>query len=70
MKLTAAARKKIPGKEFAGSGRSYPIQDANHARAALSLLHNAPPSEQQKIKSKVHAKYPGIGAMGRKALGK
>jgi hypothetical protein len=31
MKLTAAARKKIPTKDFAGPGRSYPIEDRNHA---------------------------------------
>jgi hypothetical protein len=34
MKLTAAARKKIPAKEFAGLGRSYPIPDREHAANA------------------------------------
>jgi hypothetical protein len=29
--LTAAARKKIPAKQFAGPGRSYPITDRAHA---------------------------------------
>lgn len=29
--LDAAARKKIPSKEFAGPGRSYPIEDRAHA---------------------------------------
>lgn len=58
--LKAAQRKKLPQKEFAGPGRSYPIPDQNHARAALSMLHNAPESEQQSIKSKVKKKFPGI----------
>jgi hypothetical protein len=36
-KLTAKARSKIPSGKFAGPGRSYPIEDDNHARAALSM---------------------------------
>ena len=35
MKLTAKARKKIPAGKFAGPARSFPIEDKNHARAAL-----------------------------------
>lgn len=31
MKLTTAARKAIPTKEFAGPGRSYPVPDKSHA---------------------------------------
>jgi uncharacterized protein (UPF0303 family) len=69
MKLTAAARKKIPSKDFALPGGRFPIEDANHARAALSMAHNASPAEQERIKAKVHAKYPGIGAMSKKARG-
>jgi len=34
-KLTAKARSKILGKDFAGPGRSFPIEDKNHAKAAL-----------------------------------
>lgn len=33
-KLTAAARDKIPTKEFAGPDRSYPIEDDAHAANA------------------------------------
>lgn len=33
-KLTAAARKKIPGSKFALPGGRYPIEDKSHARAA------------------------------------
>lgn len=34
-KLTPKARAKIPGKKFAGPGRSFPIEDKKHAKAAI-----------------------------------
>jgi hypothetical protein len=37
MKLTAAARSKIPPGKFAGPGRSYPIEDKVHAEKAIQL---------------------------------
>jgi len=36
MKLTKQARAKIPASKFAGPGRTFPIQDKSHARAAIS----------------------------------
>jgi hypothetical protein len=48
-KLTAAARKKLSPKTFAGPGRSFPIPDKNHARAALSMIGHAPASARPKI---------------------
>jgi hypothetical protein len=33
-KLTSKQRKKLPAKDFAGPGRSYPVEDAAHARNA------------------------------------
>jgi hypothetical protein len=60
-KLNAAARKKIPGKNFAGPERSYPIEDASHARNALSRVANKSPALKARVRAKVHAKYPGIG---------
>lgn len=33
-KLTSAARNKLPLADFAGSGRSYPVEDKSHARNA------------------------------------
>ena len=41
-KLTSGQRSKIPTKEFAGKRRSFPIEDDDHARAAIRL---APRSE-------------------------
>lgn len=65
-KLTAATRKKLSGKVFALPGRRYPIEDASHARNALARASaNATPAEQETIKRKVHAEYPGIQQAGK-----
>ena len=34
-RLTAGQRSKMSSKEFAGPGRSFPIPDKDHAKAAL-----------------------------------
>ena len=61
-RLTTAARKKIPSSQFAGPGRSYPIEDASHARNALARASQfASPAEQMQIREKVHEKYPRMG---------
>lgn len=61
-KLDAKERKALPTKDFAGPGRSYPINDPNHARNALSRVSQfGSPAEKAEVRAKVHAKYPGIG---------
>lgn len=66
-KLTAAARKKIPTKSFAGPDRSYPINDASHARNALSRVSQfGSPALKARVRAKVHAKYPTMGSMYKK----
>lgn len=66
MKLTAAARKKIPTSKFALAGRRYPIEDRSHAQNALARVSQfGTSSEKATVRAKVHARYPG---MGRKAL--
>ncbi len=61
-KLTAKARKHIKAKNFALPGRRYPIEDAGHARNALSRVSgNGTPAEKAKVRRAVHRKYPGIG---------
>jgi len=60
--LTTQARNKLSGKSFAGPNRSYPIQDATHARNALSRVSQFGSSAlKAKVRAKVHAKYPSIG---------
>ena len=40
--LTAKRRNSLPTSEFAGPDRSYPIQDASHARNALARASGKP----------------------------
>ena len=35
-KLTTAARKDLPARDFAGPNRSFPVENKAHARDALS----------------------------------
>ena len=63
--LTTKARKKIPTSSFAGPDRSYPIEDASHARNALArAAQHASPELQAKIKAKVKRKFPNIKVEG------
>jgi hypothetical protein len=60
-RLNAAARKRIPGGDFAGPGRSYPIENASHARAALSMVSRyGSPSVKAEVRAAVARKYPGM----------
>lgn len=34
--LTAQQRKNLPTSDFAGAGRTFPVENADHARAAIS----------------------------------
>lgn len=36
-KLTAAKRRALPGKDFAGPRRSYPVENKAHARLAKAM---------------------------------
>jgi hypothetical protein len=61
-KLTAEQRAKLPASAFALPGGRYPINDKNHARNALSRVsQNGTPAEKEKVRAKVHSKYPAIG---------
>ena len=64
-KLTAKQRNGLSPKQFALPGGRYPINDASHARNALSrAAANATPAEQATIKRKVRARYPAIEVGG------
>lgn len=61
-RLTARGRKRIKAKNFAGKGRSYPIHDRSHARAALSMVaRHGSPAEKKRVRAAVHRKYPSMG---------
>ena len=53
-KLTAKARAALPASAFAGPGRSYPVQDKAHARAAKMLDYHASPAEKKKIDARAN----------------
>lgn len=61
-KLTAKDRRAIPTKTFAGPGRTFPIPDKSHARAALSgasraeKAGNITPAEKATIAKKANEK--------------
>jgi hypothetical protein len=59
-KLTTAERKKLPAKDFAGAGRSYPVEDKAHARNAKARASQAAnagrisKSEEKRIDAKAN----------------
>ena len=64
-KLKAATRNALSDSEFAGPKRSYPIEDASHARNALARASQfANPALKAKIKAKVKRKFPNIRVEG------
>lgn len=68
-KLSTDARDHIKTKNFAGPDRSYPIENASHARNALArVAQHGSSSEKAEVRAKVHAKYPSIGKAAGGAL--
>lgn len=61
-KLTTARRDALPNSDFAGPGRSYPIQDKSHAANAkaratqMVAKGKLSPSEGAKIKAAANRK--------------
>jgi len=64
-KLDAKARKSMPKKEFAGKGKSFPVNDKVHARLAISgatrseRVGNISKDEADRIKAKARKKLGG-----------
>jgi hypothetical protein len=64
-KLKASTRNRLPNSAFAGPARSYPIEDASHARNALARAsQHASPELKAEIAAKVRRKYPSIHVEG------
>ena len=64
--LNAAQRNKLPGKDFAGPDRSYPIEDLNHARNALARVSQyGSPDEKARVRAAVYRKYPHLRTAAR-----
>jgi hypothetical protein len=61
-KLTSDERDALPAKAFAvPSKRAYPVQNASHARAALSrVAQHGDAALRKLVRDKVANRYPGI----------
>lgn len=60
-KLTAKTRDAIPTSEFAGPGRTYPIEDESHAANAKARVANKSPALKARVDAKVDREYPSMG---------
>lgn len=61
-KLSYRDRKNLPSSTFVfPKERKFPINDVSHARNALSRAGAKGGVVEQKVRSAVHSKFPGIG---------
>ena len=61
-KLTTKQRESLSSKSFVfPKSRKFPIEDAAHARDALSRAAHKGGSVEAKVRAAVHKKYPAIG---------
>ena len=69
--LTAKQRNALPQKSFALPGGRYPIEDENHAHAALTMVARyGTPEEQATVRAAVARRYPTIQIGNRTYRGK
>jgi hypothetical protein len=59
-KLTSKERNKLPDSAFAGPGRSFPVNDRGHAKAAMGRASEYHPELKAKIRAKVAKKFPDM----------
>ena len=61
-KLTSSTRNSLPSSDFVfPKQRKDPIEDASHAKAALTMgMRDQSPSGKAKIRATVRKKYPGM----------
>lgn len=63
-RLNAAARKALPSGDFAGPGRSFPMEDKAHAEKAVQLDRNASPATKARINARARAMGVDVGGDG------
>ncbi len=67
MKLSSGKRSSMPKSQFAGPGKSFPINDQNHQRLAISgatrsfNAGNISKGTEERIKGKARGLLNGIG---------
>jgi hypothetical protein len=62
---TAAQRKKMPSSEFAGPGKSFPMNDMNHIRDAVREEKFASPATRSRINARARAAGVDVGGDGK-----
>lgn len=64
-RLTAARRRALPARDFAGPGRSYPIDTRARAQVALGRsTEDGDSALKAAVRRHVKAKYPGMKVKG------
>ena len=63
-RLTAKQRKAMPSSEFAGPGKSFPMNDKVHAEKAVQLEKYASPATKAKINARAKAMGVSVGGDG------
>jgi hypothetical protein len=64
-RLSAKARKNLPAGDFAGPGRSFPMEDKAHAEKAVQLEKYASPATRAKINARARAMGVDVGGDGK-----
>jgi hypothetical protein len=59
-RLTTKERNNLPDSAFAGPGRSFPVNDRGHAKAAVGRASEYHPELKAKIRAKVAKKFPDM----------
>lgn len=63
-RLSAKQRKALPSGTFAGPGRSFPMNDMSHIRAAVREEKFASPATKAKINARAKAMGVDVGGDG------
>jgi len=63
-RLSSKQRKAMPSGEFAGPGRSFPMNDITHARMAVAMEKNASPATRAKINARARKMGVNVGGDG------
>jgi len=63
-RLTSKQRKSLPSGDFAGPGRSFPMNDESHIRAAVREEKFASPATRARINARAKAAGVNVGGDG------
>lgn len=64
-RLNAKQRKALPASDFAGPGRSFPMEDKTHIEDAVRMEKFASPATRAKINRRARAAGVNVGGDGK-----